>query len=111
MILFIFFSQGKNAFISLRNELFPKILDIICWLLCIFKDVFEFVEVSFKEEVYSGVAYRQALWRKIEGFFKFRIKTTIFTPFVNFTPYSFQHIKLLQTCGNYKYAQYYFYVK
>lgn len=51
-LLVFFFSQEK-AFISLRQEPFPEFLDIICWLLCIYKDVLELVEISFKEEVYS----------------------------------------------------------
>lgn len=66
VMLFIFFSQKKNVFISLRNKPFPKFLHIICWLLCIFKDVFEIVEISFKEKVYSGVVHRETLWRRIE---------------------------------------------
>lgn len=34
--------------------------------MCIYKDMLELVEISFKEEVYSGVAYRQTLCRRIE---------------------------------------------
>lgn len=36
--------------------IFPEFSNIM--LLCIYKEVLELVEVSFKEEVYSGVAYK-----------------------------------------------------
>lgn len=45
--------------------IFPEFSNIM--LLCIYKEVLELVEISFKEEVYSGVAYKkQTLWRRIE---------------------------------------------